>query len=322
MKIDRKMSRMCSMIGSTGTFGIAVNELAKEYQDMCVVTADLEVFSGLERFRHQFPENLYNVGIAEQNLIGVAAGLASEGIKTFAATYASFASTRALDQVRISMGYMKIPVKLVGLTAGFSAGILGATHMALEDIAIMRAIPDITILSPADCMEAIKCMEAALEYPHPVYIRLTGTKRMPMVYQEDYRYEIGKAVLLREGGDICILATGSMVNSAMKMGKKLEQSDISTSVYNVHTIKPLDQTLTAELGNYSMIVTIEEHSVTGGLGGAIAEVLAGWSSHPRLLRLGVEDYYPHAGTYNHLLDEAGLSEGKMFDKIVNFYNQA
>lgn len=322
MKIDRKMSRMCSMIGSTGTFGIAMNELAKEYQDMCVVTADLEVFSGLERFRHQFPEKIYNVGIAEQNLLGVAAGLASEGIKIFAATYASFASTRALDQVRISMGYMKIPVKLVGLTAGLSAGILGATHMALEDIAIMRAIPNITILSPADCMETIKCMEAALEYPHPVYIRLTGAKRMPMVYQEDYQYEIGKAVLLKEGRDICILATGSMVYSAMKIGEKLEQSNISASVYNVHTIKPLDQMLIEELKKFSMIVTMEEHSVTGGLGGAIAEVLTGWSSNLRLLHIGVEDYYPRAGTYNHLLDEVGLSEDKMLDKVVDFYNKA
>ena len=150
MKIDKRSARMWSMMGPTGLFGVAMNELAKENENLCVVTADLCSFSGLERFSREFPERFYNVGIAEQNMAGVAAGLAREGMNVFAATYASFAATRALDQVRISMGYMKLPIKLVGLTAGFASGILGATHMALEDLAIMRSIPDMLILSPAD----------------------------------------------------------------------------------------------------------------------------------------------------------------------------
>lgn len=315
MKIDRRKWRTWSLVGSTGTYGMAMEELAKEYPELCVVTADLCQFSGLERFRQEHPQNLYNGGIAEQNMIGMAAGLASEGITVFAASYASFLSTRALDQIRISMGYMGTPIKLVGLTAGFSAGILGPTHMALEDVAIFRSIPGLTILSPADCLEEVKCLEAAVAYPGPIYIRLTGTKRMPAVYQEDYTFELGKAVSLREGKDICILATGSMVHPSLKVAEEMEASGISATVYNIHTIKPLDRHLIEGLGGYQLVVTVEEHSVIGGLGGAIAEEISSLSRPPTLLRIGVEDGYPHAGPYDSLVAHAGLSWEYILQKI-------
>ena len=315
MKIDGRKLRTWSLVGSTGTFGMAMAELAEEYPELCVVTADLCQFSGLERFRQEHARNLYNAGIAEQNMIGMAAGLASEGITAFAASYASFLSTRALDQIRISMGYMGIPIKLVGLTAGFSAGILGATHMALEDMAIMRSIPGMTILSPADCLEEAKCLEAAAAYPGPVYIRLTGTKRMPMVYHGDYPFEIGKAMPLREGEEICILATGSMVSSAMKAAEEMEKTGISPAVYNIHTVKPMDRNLARTLGDYRLVVTVEEHSVIGGLGGAVAEELSGLSKSPRLLRIGVEDRYPHAGPYDSLIADAGLTWDRILQRI-------
>lgn len=315
MKIDGRKLRTWSLVGSTGTFGMAMEELAEEYPELCVVTADLCQFSGLERFRQRHPQNLYNAGIAEQNMIGMAAGLASEGIPAFAASYASFLSARALDQIRITMGYMGIPIKLVGLTAGFSAGILGATHMALEDMAIMRSIPGMTVLSPADCLEEVKCLEAAVAYPGPVYIRLTGTKRMPMAYHEDYAFEIGKAVPLREGEEICILATGSMVSPAVKAAEELEKSGISSAVYDIHTIKPMDRGLMSALGHYRLVVTAEEHSVIGGLGGAVAEELSGLSEPPKLLRIGVEGRYPHAGPYDSLIDDAGLTWEKILQRI-------
>jgi len=321
MKIDRKTLRIWSMVGSTGTFGLAVGELVKEYPELCIVTADLCKFSGLERFWQEHPQNLYNVGIAEQNMIGMAAGLACEGVTVFAATYASFLSTRALDQVRISMGYMKAPVKLVGLTAGFSAGILGATHMALEDVAILRSVPNMTILSPADCLEEMKCLEAAVAYPGPVYIRLTGTKRMPSVYREDYDFRIGKAVSLRQGQDVCILATGSMVSTAVKVAEEMEKSGISAAVYNIHTLKPIDRDLMGSLGMYRLVVTVEEHSVIGGLGGAVAEEISGLPVRPKLLRIGVEDYYPHAGPYSSLIADAGLSRDRIFQRITGSYEQ-
>ncbi len=316
MEIDRKKARMWSLVGSTGTFGIAMTELVKNHSKLCVVTADLCSFSGLDRFKSDFPNNIYNVGIAEQNMIGVAAGLASEGLDVFAATYASFASARALDQVRNHMGYMKLPVKLVGLTAGFSTGILGATHMALEDISIFRSIPNITILSPADCVEEVKCLEAVTEYQEPVYIRLTGAKRMPMIYQEDYPFQIGKTVWLKQGKDICIAATGTVVRSAVKAAEKLEKYNISAAVVNIHTLKPMDKEFVDRLRDYRLIVTVEEHNIMGGLGGIIAEEISDFHVHPKLVRIGAEDYYPHAKTYNKLLEETGLSEDNISDRIM------
>ena len=319
MEIDGKKARMWSLVGSTGTFGIAMNELVKDHKKLCVVTADLCSFSGLDRLKSEFPNNIYNVGIAEQNMIGVAAGLASEGMEVFAATYASFASTRALDQVRIHMGYMKLPVKLVGLTAGFSTGILGATHMALEDISIFRSIPNITILSPADCMEMVKCLASVIEYQGPVYIRLTGTKRMPMVYQDDYQFQIGKAVWLKQGKDVCIVATGSVVYSAIKAAEELEKCDISAAVVNIHTLKPIDKEFVDGLQGYRLIVTVEEHNILGGLGGIIAEEISDFNIHPKLVRIGSKDYYPCANTYKNLLDETTLSKDKIFDRIMIEY---
>ena len=316
MNYDKREIRTWSMIGMTGVFGLAMNELAKEVEDLCVVTADLCSFSGLERFSQEYPDRFFNVGIAEQNLVGVASGLASEEMRVFAGTYATFATTRALDQVRISMGYMQLPVKLVGLTAGFASGILGATHMALEDIAIMRAIPNITILSPSDCTEAIKCMEAAVKYEGPVYIRLSGDARMPVIYKEDFEYEIGKNITLREGADISILATGSMVSVALQVAASLEEHKIQAQVVDVHTLKPFDYKFLDMLSEKKLIVTLEEHSKIGGLGSIVGEYLAEQSSSPRLLRFGTEDVYLHAATYKKLLEESGLTREIVVDKIL------
>ncbi len=315
MQIEKRNIRAWSMMGPTGVFGVAMSELAKYYSDFCVVTADLCTFSGLERFSKEYPERFYNVGIAEQNLLGIAAGLTKEGINTFAATYSSFATTRALDQVRVSMGYMEIPVKLVGLTAGFASGILGATHMALEDIATMRAIPNMVILSPADCLEAVKCFEAALLCDAPVYIRLTGTSRMPIVYSDDFEYKIGKNICLKEGNDVCIFATGSMVHQGLQISNDLETAGISAKVYDIHTLKPFEDKIIADNLNAKLFVTIEEHSVIGGLGDIVAGEISKLRSHPGLIKFGVEDFYPHAASYDCLLERVGLTKEAMVEKI-------
>lgn len=321
MKIDKRSARAWSMMGPTGLFGVAMHELARENPNLCVVTADLCSFSGLERFSRDFPERFYNVGIAEQNMVGMAAGLAGEGMDVYAATYASFLSTRALDQVRISMGYMKLPIKIVGLTSGLASGILGATHMALEDLAIMRSIPNLLILSPADGVETVKCLEAALYHKGPVYIRLTGGARMPMIYKEDYDYKISRPDQLKEGEEICILATGSLVSVSLETAKELEKQGISTAVINVHTIKPFDDIILKKTVKYKLIVTAEEHSVIGGIGSAAAEILSGYKYHPPLLRIGVEDIYPHGASYPYLLEKNGLSKDKMTEKIVKKYQE-
>ena len=321
MNIDKKNIRAWSMIGPTGLFGVAMNELAHEYENINVVTADLCSFSGLERFSKEHPNQHFNVGIAEQNMVGVAAGLAKEGQRTFVATYGTFATTRALDQVRINMGYMKIPIKLVGLTSGFASGILGATHMCLEDVGIIRSIPNITILSPADCLEAMKCFEAALLLDEPIYIRLTGTSRMSVVYNEDYDYEIGQNSCMREGLDVCIFATGSMVSVALKVADELEVKGISTKVYNVHTLKPFQEAVVKENLHCKLMVTVEEHSVFGGLGDIVAGELSKQEKHPPLLKCGVEDYYPHAASYETLLERVGLTKDSIVNKITSRYNE-
>lgn len=315
MEINKRAIRAWSMMGQTGQFGVIMNQLAESNEDFCIVTADLCQFSGLERFSKEYPERFYNVGIAEQNMIGVSAGMASEEINVFAATYATFATTRALDQVRISMSYMKLPIKLVGLTAGFSSGILGATHMALEDVAIMRALPDITIISPADCTETAKCLEALIEYNKPVYIRLTGGARAPIVYTDDYNFEIGRAVSVKKGEDVCILASGSMVYTSLKAAEELDDLGISTSVIDVHTIRPLDKNITDIMISHKLIVTVEEHSIVGGLGDAVVNLAMLEGLQLPILKIGAEGSYPHAAAYTTLLERAGLTKEEIVKKI-------
>ncbi len=207
--------RIWSRLGSCGAFGIAALELPEIDNNTVILTPDLSYYSGLTRFKEEYPNNFYNLGIAEQNIIGVAAAMAKEKLNPFVTTYASFIS-RCLDQIKVNMGYMQLPIKLIGLTAGLAVGILGATHVSIEDIAILRAIPNITILSPCDCSETIKCILAAQKLKKPCYIRLTGSFNNPIVHKQDYDYEIGKSEVLQDGEDIAILATGSMVANSIK----------------------------------------------------------------------------------------------------------
>jgi transketolase len=283
-----------------------------------IVTADLCSFSGLDRFRGKFPDRLYNVGIAEQNMIGVAAGLTKEGFSVYVTTYATFASTRSCDPVRVNMGYMGFNIKLVGLTAGLSVGILGATHMSIEDVAIMRAIPHMTVISPADCTETVKATLAAARHDGPVYLRLTGGMNNPVVYKDDYDFQIGKAITLREGDDITIVATGTMVHQSLEAAKILEAQGLTATVIDMHTIKPLDTTVLDKAFECSkLIVTVEEHSVIGGLGGAVAEYKSKQKNTPVQLTIGIDDYFPHAGDYGYLLEKCGLTAPQIAQKISN-----
>lgn len=313
--------RIWARLGSCGAFGMAALELPDLDDSIVMLTADLCTYSGLDRFKEKFPDRLYNLGIAEQNLVGVAAGMAKEGFNAFATTYATFAATRCCDQVRVNMGYMKLGVKLVGLTSGLSVGILGATHMSLEDIAIMRSIPNITILSPADCTETVKATLAASEFEGPVYLRLSGVMGNPIVYREDYEYEIGKAITLKEGTDISIIATGTMVHYSLKAAEVLEDQGISCQVVNMHTIKPIDQDAIIKACNNKLIITVEEHSVIGGLGSAVAECLTGKISRPPQLMIGISDEFKHAGTYDYLLEQYGLTTEKIAKSIINKYRE-
>ena len=318
IEYNRINIRTWSLLGPSGAHGTAAMELAKTDPNVVMLTADLCFFSGLERFKSAYPDKLYNLGIAEQNMIGVAAGLAKEGFIPFANTYASFCASRCADQVRVNMSYMNLPIKLIGLTAGYGAGILGATHVSIEDVALMRALPNITVISPADCTEIIKAILAAAKTLDPTYIRLTGPMNTPIVYKEDYDFMIGKAVKLQEGEDVCIVATGSMVSQAMKASKLLGEEGVTCSILNMHTIKPLDKEAILEANEkHKLIVTAEEHSVIGGLYGSVAETLCKEGTHKPVLPIGINDVFVHAGSYNYQMQESGLTAKIMKEEIMN-----
>lgn len=307
MEINKRSIRTLSVLGSCGAYGLGLVDAAEMDCGLVAVTADLQNYSGLDRFAEAYPNRFFNVGIAEQNLLNVAAGMASEGLNPFASTYATFASMRIADQVRTSMGYMELPVKLVGLTAGYSVGILGPTHMSIEDIAVMRAIPNITILSPADGLSTYKATLAAAKMDVPVYLRLSGVMGFPTVYRDDFDFEPGKANLLREGEEVLVIATGSVVANALKAAEALEDEGISCTVLDMHTIKPLDlDSVCLHMEGKRLVVTVEEHSVVGGLGSAVCEALS-LAAHPPVKLVGCPDMYPHAADYKYLIEGAGLS---------------
>jgi transketolase len=314
--------RTWSMLGSNGAFGFAALELPEIDDNIAILTADEMYFSGLERFGAKYPKRLYNIGIAEQNLVGVAAGMSKEGLNVFATTYATFASTRSCDQVRVNMGYMKLGIKLVGLTAGLSVGILGATHCSIEDIAIMRAIPNITILSPADCTETVQATLAAARHKGPIYLRLTGGQPNHPVYKTDFAFEIGKAIRLREGEDIAIVATGAMVHASLEAARILSEQAISCTVIDMHTIKPLDEIALMETLRVKLLVTVEEHSMKGGLGGAVAECLAGVRVKPPQLIIGIADEFKNGADYPYLLQQFGLTAPQIAQTILKKYEEA
>ena len=318
IEFNKKNSRMLSLLGPSGALGTAAVEMAESNQKVLMLTADLCFFSGLERFKSSYPDRLINLGIAEQNMIGVAAGLAKEGFIPFANTYASFCASRCADQVRVNMSYMGLPIKLIGLTAGYGAGVLGATHISIEDVAFMRALPNLTVISPADCTEIVKAMIAASQTLDPTYIRLTGPINTPIVYTEDYEFCIGKAITLQEGKDVCIIATGSMVARSLKVAKMLEENGISSTVINMHTIKPLDIEIILDANErHKLLVTAEEHSVIGGLYSAVAEVLGRRGVHKPILPVGINDCFVHAGSYNYQMSESGLAPEMMLKRIMD-----
>jgi transketolase len=315
-------TRTWSMLGSSGAFGVAAMELPEVDKSVAILTADLAFFSGLDRFKAKFPERLYNIGIAEQNMLGVAAGMAKEGHVVFATTYATFAAARACDQVRVNMGHMSANVKLVGLAAGMSVGQLGATHMSIEDVAIMRAIPEVTILCPADCTATVAATIAAAKHQGPVYLRLSGVQNNPTVYHGECELTIGKANKLREGDDIAIIASGTMVFAALETAKILEeQHKITCSVLDMHTIKPLDEAAVKASLGAKLLVTIEEHGTKGGLGGAVAECLAPLRTKPPQLLLGMADHFNDPADYPYLLEQNGLTPPQLAASILKSYDE-
>ncbi len=312
--------KMWSTIGSRASFGMAALELGKEVEDLLILTGDTSTSAGLDRFKKTYPNKFLDTGIAEQNMLGIAAGLASEGTKVFTATFAPFQTMRCCEQIKVNLGYMKHNVCMVGLASGVVLGTLGYTHCCIEDVAIMRSIPNITVISPADCTETIKAALAAVHHHQSVYIRLTGGAKNPPVYNEDYEFQIGKAITLREGRDITIIAAGTMVGESLQAAALLSEQGISATVINMHTISPLDTSVIDKAcASSKLIVSVEEHSVIGGLGSAVAEYKATLPNSPPQLFIGLPKEYGKTGEYRHMLEKHGLTANQIANKVQSHY---
>ncbi len=319
MIIDQKKIKTWSLIGSRATFGMALLEISKDMKDLIVLSGDVSTSAGLDRFRKLQPEKYVEMGISEQNMIGVATGLSAEKFNVVTTTFAPFQTIRCCEQIKINLGYMKHKVTLVGLASGLALGNLGFTHCCIEDVGILRTIPNITILSPADCLETVKCLQYALKCKNSVYIRLTGTSNNPVIYKDDYDFKIGEAIKLKEGNDITIFATGRMVHNSLKASEILNEKKISAKVVNIHTIKPIDKKSIEEANKTKMIFTVEEHNIIGGLGSAVAEHQSSLKNSVRLVRIGLQDNYSSGGSYEYLQKKHGLSTDNIVETILKNY---
>ncbi len=297
------------------SYGEALAELGDKYENLYVLDADLAAATKTGIFKKKFPERFFDCGIAEANMMGVAAGLATTGKIPFASTFAMFAAGRAFEIVRNSIGYPHLNVKIGATHAGISVGEDGATHQCNEDIALMRTIPGMTIINPADDVEAKAAVEAAILHDGPVYMRFGRLATPVFNDRETYKFELGKGVKIRDGKDITIIATGLMVNEAIEAAKTLESEGIDARVINIHTIKPIDKDIIIEAAKETgSVVTVEEHSVIGGLGSAVCDVLA--ESYPvKVTKIGVNDVFGHSGPAVDLLKEFGLCADNIVDTV-------
>lgn len=305
-------------IATRESYGNALAELGKKYENLVVLDADLAGATKTGTFLKAFPHRHIDCGIAECNMMGIAAGLAAAGKVPFASTFAMFAAGRAYEQVRNSIGYPHLNVKIGATHAGISVGEDGATHQCNEDLALMRVIPGMVVLNPADDIEAKAAVEAAYLHDGPVYLRF-GRLAVPVLNDNPgYRFEIGKGIVLREGTDVTVAATGICVWEAVKAAELLEKDGIQARVLNIHTIKPLDERLIIESAEKTgRVVTAEEHSVIGGLGSAVAEVLSEHMPRP-MLRIGIQDVFGESGPAAELIKKYGLDAESIYHKVKNF----
>jgi len=308
---------MTKMIATRDAYGEALIEIGKDNENVVVLDADLSKSTKTHGFGQEFPNRFINVGIAEQNLIGTAAGLATAGKIPFASTFAMFATGRAFEVIRNSVGYPKLNVKICATHSGITVGEDGASHQALEDISCTRTIPNMTVIVPADGVETKAAIHAISKMEGPVYVRL-GRLAVPTINDEaSYEFKIGKGVTLKEGTDVTIIATGLMVSEALEAAKELETKGINARVINIHTIKPLDDEIIIKAAKETgAIVTAEEHNIIGGLGSAVAEVIS--ESYPVLLkRIGTKDTFGESGKPADLMKKYGLTKDNIIDAVVD-----
>lgn len=305
-------------IATRESYGQALADLGTEFDDVVVLDADLAAATKTGVFKKAHPERFIDCGIAESNMIGVAAGLATTGKVPFASSFAMFAAGRAFEQVRNSVGYPHLNVKIGATHAGISVGEDGATHQCNEDIALMRTIPGMVVISPSDDVEVKAAVRAAYEHQGPVYLRF-GRLPVPVINDRpDYHFEIGKGVVLREGKDLTIVTTGLPASSCLEVANKLSEEGIEAKVINIHTIKPLDEDVIVEAAKETgKVVTVEEHSIIGGLGSAVCEVLAE-KAPTKVMKIGVNDTFGESGPAVELVKKYGLDTESIYNRIKEF----
>ncbi len=305
-------------VATRDSYGNALVELGKEHDDLIVLDADLAGATKTGVFKKAFPERHWDVGIAEANMAGIAAGVAASGKVPFMSSFAMFAAGRAYEQVRNAIGYPHLNVKIGATHAGISVGEDGATHQCLEDLALMREIPGMVVINPADDVEARAAVKAAYEYVGPVYLRF-GRLAVPVFNDEEtYQFEIGKGIVLKEGTDVTIFATGLCVNETIEAEKLLAADGINAEIINIHTIKPIDRELVVQsAAKTGKVVTVEEHSVIGGLGSAVCEVLCE-EAPTKVLRIGVNDTFGESGPAVELIHKYGLDAEDIYKKVKAF----
>ena len=305
-------------IATRDSYGNMLAELGAQHEDIVVLDADLAAATKTGVFKNAYPERFIDCGIAECNMIGVAAGLAASGKVPFASSFAMFAAGRAFEQVRNSVGYPHLNVKIGATHAGISVGEDGATHQCNEDIALMRTIPGMVVINPSDDVEAKAAVRAAYEHNGPVYLRF-GRLAVPVINDRpDYKFELGKGVTLREGKDVAVIATGLPVNNCLEAAEKLAKDGINAKVINIHTIKPLDEEIViAAAAECGKVVTVEEHSVIGGLGSAVCDVLSE-KAPTKVMKIGINDTFGESGPAVELLKKYGLDTDSIYEKIKAF----
>ena len=318
IKFDNNKIKLLSTIGPRASIGLHLLDVVKNNNNIMVLTSDVSTSAGLDRFRKKYKENYLDIGIAEQNLIGVAAGLSLEGYDVITTTFAPFQTMRCCEQIKVNLGYMNSKVIMIGIASGLVLGQLGYTHCCIEDIGVLKSIPNITIISPSDSLETLKAIDASLNNKESTYIRVTGGTNNPIINSEDYNFEIGKPIELIKGNDVTIFSNGAILSEAIKASEILRNKNISCSVINVHTLKPVSlEDFENFFEDKKLIVTVEEHNVIGGLGSTISDLMSQKKNLPILIKFGINDNYSFHGDYEFLKKSYGLKSENIADKILD-----
>ncbi len=319
IEIDKNRISEWTRLGMRKAYGAIIESVVENHPEIIVLTADVADSANLVKLSKTYPSQYFNIGIAEQNMTGIACGMAKEGHNVFICSFAPFVSMRNYEAVRTLVGYMNMNVKVVALASGISLGVQGSTHYCLEDISLMRTIPGMLILSPADVIEEAKCIEYLSTYKGPAYLRLTGIDGTPTVYNADYEFNNGAPVMIRDGEDVAIVSTGSIVSECVRTVRALKKDGVNCALYSVCKLKPMEEdTIVSVLSKYRVIISVEEHFMVGGLGDIISNIVVRKGLKCRVKKIGIDDFFPHAGDYAYMIKKNRLSAAEIREIIVTY----